>query len=681
MRALLGLPLRIAMLVMCLALAGLTVGAPAPSAHAATASPTVSISADPLNTGQDLTAHVTITNPNAVPITDGMLRIGVGETLFSSATAYTAWVQQGATATALTYLGPTAYVARTDPIPAQSTVTRTIQIQNRFIQLAGVEGHRGVLPLGVKLSLGSTFVAAAASGVAWNLSAETPASFSLLVPIVAPPTTNAYYTREELLGMIRDGGTLNAQLTAVAGAPVALAVDPKIVGSIQHLGRSVPGELSAWLERLREFPSVTPLMWGNADPIAVATRQSVSVSPSLVSQFPWQHADWLVAAPGRLRTNVLKYAGRAGYRAIVATDTQLDGTLSVPTTHNLAVAINLGAPTAAVSDYLSSGRDDDLATAVNLATISVNTTSYRGTPLITLPTSWSQHPDRVGRILSTIQATGWLHPEPTLSLATGQTTRATLATSGKSLLPRADVRPLLDRYVEVRRFSTVLDHPQSVATTSARQLGSLLTAAWHGQTDAWRDGRTQYLAASHRLLTSIHVASESKLTLVARTSQVPVVVQNSGSMPATVLVRIQPTNGRVVAPQPAKVRVPAANSVTAKVPVRALANGHVDLRIQLLTPDGKRLGPQTTRHMLVRSQWETLSFLVLGTAVVGLFVVGLIRGFRRNRRNRDADAAGDSSTAPDVAPNAAPTATPDSTHTASTHTPSTERATPSGGDE
>ncbi|MBO3661918.1 DUF6049 family protein [Microbacterium stercoris] len=89
---------------------------------------------------------------------------------------------------------------------------------------------------------------------------------SLILPITAPVENAGLLSADELASLTAPDGALTAQLSAAAGTPAALAVDPAIPAAIRVLGEDAPLSAIEWLERLMLLPNDRfALQFGDAD--------------------------------------------------------------------------------------------------------------------------------------------------------------------------------------------------------------------------------------------------------------------------------------------------------------------------------------------------------------------------------------------------------------------------------
>lgn len=606
----------------------------------------ISVTSKALGPNEDLTLNVTISNNSSTTLSALSLRVGVSQQLVEGSTELEEWLSQKISAD--TYIGPTAYLAGTADVEPGETVTRKITIQGRFLGLHRITDDSGVVPYAIKLLSNHQMIAATAGGILWNQDESAPVS--MVVPISGTLTDGATYSASELADMTSKDGTLTTQLAAVGDAPVALLTDPKIVSSIQILGDAAPTSAKDWLNKLRSHSNLIADLWGGADPLALSARKRVTITSKLAGDFDWQSSTWLIPSSGQYRQSVINYAKRAGFSTVVVQDSDIKLAAN-PSISGVPIAVSLSAANTAVANYLASPTEANLQLIT--AGIVAGASPYSGRPLVVVPATWKFSQDRLQAILGQLsKSTSGVSLRPNLQNASGVVTSVSLTQTGKSKLSTKSVRGLLDQQRRVEQFSYIANPASQINLPNVRQVASLLNPLWATRKAEWNIARKTYLANSKQLTESVQITNHGSLTMVSRTSQVPVMVKNTGSTQITATVRINPTNGRVVSNQLVKVVVGPGKTVTAKVPVTAVANGRVGLRVQLLTSQDKAIGTAVTRQMVVRSQLETWTFVSLAAAVIGLFAFGLVRGFRRNRRAAAAADDGEVTTTSAAAPEA-----------------------------
>lgn len=132
---------------------------------------------------------------------------------------------------------------------------------------------------------------------------------------------------------------------------------------------------------------------------------------------------------------------------------------------------------------------------------------------------------------------------------------------------------------------------------------------------------------------TVHIVPGSNINLVARDSRIPVTVQNPTSESVTVVVVGAATSFRLEFLEPQELTIPANTSAMAELPVRAIANGPVEVKVWIEL-NGKRIGEETTLAVRVNYDIELFLLVSIAVAMFGLIVVGIIRTVVKLARSR-----------------------------------------------
>ncbi len=128
-----------------------------------------------------------------------------------------------------------------------------------------------VLSAALAVGIGLAGVAVATSPAA-AVDPATPVRVAIAVPITVPESAGGLIDAELLTQYTSPLGTLTRQLDAVAGRPVSLGIDPRIIVSIRVLGSAAPATATAWLDRLSTTTNeIFPLTYADSD-ITLATQ-------------------------------------------------------------------------------------------------------------------------------------------------------------------------------------------------------------------------------------------------------------------------------------------------------------------------------------------------------------------------------------------------------------------------
>ena len=131
----------------------------------------------------------------------------------------------------------------------------------------------------------------------------------------------------------------------------------------------------------------------------------------------------------------------------------------------------------------------------------------------------------------------------------------------------------------------------------------------------------------------VFIVPGSEINLVSRSSNIPIQIKNTFASDVVVHVFVRPTNQRVSVPASVSVKVPGDTTVTAKIPVDAIANGKVLLRAWITTFSGIEMGRAVVLSMNVNADIELTLLIGFGSVVVILFGLGIVRTVRKNRKS------------------------------------------------
>lgn len=123
----------------------------------------------------------------------------------------------------------------------------------------------------------------------------------------------------------------------------------------------------------------------------------------------------------------------------------------------------------------------------------------------------------------------------------------------------------------------------------------------------------------------------SNINLVARDARIPVTIQNPDSEPVEVVVYAESTSFRLEVLDSATVLVPAASTAIAELPVKAIANGPVQIRVWIEV-DGEAVGVSQTIDISVNYDVELFLLVSLGVLMFALVIIGIFRTTMKLRR-------------------------------------------------
>lgn len=123
----------------------------------------------------------------------------------------------------------------------------------------------------------------------------------------------------------------------------------------------------------------------------------------------------------------------------------------------------------------------------------------------------------------------------------------------------------------------------------------------------------------------------SVINLVARDARIPITLSNPDSEPVDVVLKAESTSFRLEVAQQVEVTIPAQSTQLAELPVRALANGPVEIRVWLEVA-GERVSEDQLISINVNYDVELFLIVSFGVAMFALVIVGIIRTAMKLRR-------------------------------------------------
>ena len=133
----------------------------------------------------------------------------------------------------------------------------------------------------------------------------------------------------------------------------------------------------------------------------------------------------------------------------------------------------------------------------------------------------------------------------------------------------------------------------------------------------------------------VEIVPGSNINLVARDARIPITVKNNTDEALTILVKGKSTSLRLEILDSAEVLVPAQSSAIAELPVKALANGPVQIAVWVEQKSGERVGEDVIVDINVAYDVELFLLVTLAVAMFALIIVGVIRTAIKLGRRRE----------------------------------------------
>jgi len=145
------------------------------------------------------------------------------------------------------------------------------------------------------------------------------------------------------------------------------------------------------------------------------------------------------------------------------------------------------------------------------------------------------------------------------------------------------------------------------------------------------------LLAALLILPSTAMASEpsivpgSNINVVARDARIPVTVSNPSEEDVEVTVTAVSNSFRLEVLETAVIVIPARSSAVAELPIKAIANGPVEITVSLSVA-GVQVGDAVVVEVNVNYDIELFLLVTFGVAMFALIVVGVFRTTSRLRK-------------------------------------------------
>lgn len=555
-----------------------------------------------------------------------------------------------------------------------------------------------IVGLGAELVVGDMVVAAGADAYP---NAAVPAAGSVAVTLVAPLTVpvaagaSGLIPPAQLENWTGPTGVLTRQLDALADRRVAIGLDPRILASIRVLGSSAPPSATAWLDRLAGLTNeIFPLAYADADvavqsqvglpallaptsfddvmdpadftapaagddagdegadgagptdaPAEPETTGAVPTTDELLA-WPYTRTDLAWPADDSVASGDLAYLDAAGL-----TTALLAPTNASPVDRPTSASATIDGSTALVADAglteplraAASAQTDAewrAATGRLLSELALDAGSARTTVLATFDRGAPTRSDRISALIGELEASGWSTLAGLADAIGAPPEPRALVSEPEADDRRATVTRMIAAEAEIAAFASVLADERLLTAPTRRDLLSLLDVAWVEDREAWAAAAGEWLVDQRRIVRSVSVVESSPINVVSTETGVPTTIDNGLPYPVTVVVEVDPSNGRLIVEDRVEVTVEPESRSTVRIPVVAgVGNGEVSLVVSLTSPAGVPIGDAVTIPANVQADWEGLGAAVLATILVLVFGIGIWRNIRRRRRARAEEGA------------------------------------------
>ena len=123
----------------------------------------------------------------------------------------------------------------------------------------------------------------------------------------------------------------------------------------------------------------------------------------------------------------------------------------------------------------------------------------------------------------------------------------------------------------------------------------------------------------------------SNINVVARDARIPVTVTNPTDQDIEVTVMAASNSFRLEIIESATLIVPARSSAVAELPIKAIANGPLEISVWL-SVEGNQIGDTVVVEVIVNYDIELFLLVSFGVAMFALIVIGVIRTTSKLRK-------------------------------------------------
>lgn len=472
------------------------------------------------------------------------------------------------------------------------------------------------------------------------------------------------------------------QAAKTAGTPVTWAVDPAVLDAATVMSKKyrvrtgdgfAPGKGGAaatdFLATMRSATaggSVLPLPYADVDTTAL-TRAGLSTDVTTALSHGREVTDEVLGTEvpadltwppgGKVDQRGLEALAANGARTAILDDTALPLVEQVSYTPDpLGTVRTSNGPVDALladstlTDVLASSTNRPGSAALTeqrfLAETALISAELPNAPrglVVAPPRDWNPPGDLADDLVTDSADVPWLSPTSLRDLADDKPATE-LTRQGLVYGKRARRAELpADHLDRVRNVHRSLNRFSSIFNPLPPEFEGYNRALLRAESSAWRYDRRD----GRRLLDSVAKTVKSQrakvrilqhsgqLSLAGEESSVPITIENKLDRPVTVQLSIRSANDRrmQVGELPDTTQIGPRQKKSVKVPIRATGSGVIDVRAQLLTPEGKPYAQPVTFNVQA-TVYGTVAVIITSSALVVLFAGAGYRVVRRVLRAR-----------------------------------------------
>lgn len=508
-----------------------------------------------------------------------------------------------------------------------------------------------------------------------------PTRINMVVPITLTGYSEDGLISQDELTRATDDGPLKTALDIARSYPDAtLAIDPRVVESVDHVLNPPPVELpeqtaqpqdpqepprsiADWWDALKkeaESSTVVALPWADADLVGlqqhdVSNYQKEALrSRSIVKEhFPNALDSWAWVGTESASMDSLAQFASDGVTKVMLSDSQLP-TSNGGTVNAVQHLWKHDGATTPFTTFPGDGQPDmtTVATSANLADTFVTPNSTRATRIAELAAKsaliTNERPFDQRSLVLALPRGGtqktWTHQVRALASlpwVESQTFDDTLKAEPGVRLPLqdGDVPPNISKALtdiqepgaDLNEFSSVFVHRADVRQEFNRSALTCTSIAWRTQPSVNTCAKN-FAKSARSAMSGLSIERGSNVLLVTgEKTTIPVTIHNTTRHSARLRVRISSASPQLRVGNSPLVEIPPGQRARVEVPVTGLANANLDTTIHIVATDGYTVRDSSPLQVQVRVDWENIGIAAIGISLSIVFVVALFFSVRRGR--------------------------------------------------
>ena len=201
------------------------------------------------------------------------------------------------------------------------------------------------------------------------------------------------------------------------------------------------------------------------------------------------------------------------------------------------------------------------------------------------------------------------------------------------------LRSAVQTSARIDELAPLLEHPEYLAEYQGMRLLETFATHYAAPGIDLAEVRSLIDGRDRELLEGVQVLTSESMQLVGTQSQVPVLLRNALPFDALVTLRAVPTSAAIQVPDRRfeDEQVVAGGNTTVLVPVNSrVSSGDSGLMVQVADAADDTVFASATLRLILRSSYESIMLVVLGSIAFLLLGIGVWRSVLRHRRPRAA---------------------------------------------